>query len=311
MTIAAAFSAFSPVHTARRYPGRVCTHRTRTRCCQNHATIPPIDVSGDSRYDTQAEAIQRWNAAQLAAAGGSQAFLARLGGGVATALSEVYPEEARLLIICGNGRNGEVGLRAAAALVARGHSVCAYYASERLPEPIQRAGVEHVSFIPSTADYYWDVCIDAVLGIGYDGSPVRDTLWVPYEFLTKTKLPVASVDVPSGWDVDTGPRNEDRLTDDFVKPRLLISLGRPKRCAQQFGGALHYVFDWEKTEAGGEKQSDPQLFASNAQSFLGANGEVYGKPGLFEATLYTKRESKRVWVYPDSEEDDELWDELD
>lgn len=191
--------------------------------------------------------------------------------------------------------------------------MCAFHPAERLPDAIVRSGVEHARFIPSTAEYYWDVCVDAVLGIGYDGGIVRDSAWVPFEFVTRTSLPVASIDVPSGWDVDSGPREEDVYTDNFVKPRLLVSCGRPKLCARQFGGALHYVFDWDKFEVGNGsgKQADPELFASNAKSFIGHNGEVYGRPGLFQATLFTKRESKRTWVYPESDDGDDIWDELD
>jgi len=286
------------------------------RCCANkNKNESEADGGDDERYESRADAIARFERAESSAAGGKEAFYSRLGGGIAATLSGVYPEDARMLVLCGRGRNGEIGMRTASALSARGHEVCCYYGGGRLPEPIVRAGVTHVDFVPSTAEYYWDVCVDAVMGIGYDGGDIRDSAFVPFAFVTQTSLPVVSIDVPSAWDVDSGPREVDVRTDDFVKPRLLISLGRPKKCAQHFGGALHYVLDYDgigNSSKNQGKQKEAELFASNARSFIGNNGEDYGRAGMFQATLFTKRESKRSWVYPDSEDAaDDVWDEME
>ncbi|CDF38358.1 unnamed protein product [Chondrus crispus] len=48
--------------------------------------------------------------------------------------------------------------------------------------------------------------------------------------------------------------------------------------------------------------------SSNPFRFEGANGETYGRPGQFNATLYTKNPT-REWV--DIDKHDDLWDELD
>lgn len=240
--------------------------------------------------------------------GGRDAFFTELGDGFASAIAAVYPEGSRILVVCGTGRNGAVGCRAATALAARGFDVSVFLGVEEAPAFLAENGIGHISFVPSTAAYYWDLLVDAVLGLGYDGDDVRDSAWVPYECLLRSHLPIVSVDVPSGWNVDDGPRAIDLRTDDFVKPRLLVSLGKPKTCARRFAGALHYVYDWEKV-ADGERVAE--LFTSNAKEFVGHNGEVYGHPGMFNATLFTKRESKRDWVYPEDDQSGELWDELE
>jgi len=48
-------------------------------------------------------------------------------------------------------------------------------------------------------------------------------------------VPIASVDVPSGWDVELGDTAEVG-----IHPQMLISLTAPKLCAKFFTGK-HYV----------------------------------------------------------------------
>lgn len=55
--------------------------------------------------------------------------------------------------------------------------------------------------------------------------------------LIKSKLPVASIDIPSGWDVEVGPL-EERPS---FKPEVLISLTAPKLCAKKFTGRQHFL----------------------------------------------------------------------
>lgn len=50
------------------------------------------------------------------------------------------------------------------------------------------------------------------------------------------KTPVASIDIPSGWDVEQGDVNALGL-----RPDLLISLTAPKICARKFEGRFHYL----------------------------------------------------------------------
>lgn len=66
--------------------------------------------------------------------------------------------------------------------------------------------------------------------------PVRPNFEAVLSNLSKTTTPVASVDVPSGWDVEKGDTGSLGL-----KPDLLISLTAPKICAKQFQGRFHYL----------------------------------------------------------------------
>jgi hypothetical protein len=50
------------------------------------------------------------------------------------------------------------------------------------------------------------------------------------------QVPIVSVDVPSGWDVEGGPPDEHALD-----PDCLISLTAPKVCSQYFSGRVHLL----------------------------------------------------------------------
>lgn len=75
-----------------------------------------------------------------------------------------------------------------------------------------------------------DIIVDGLFGFSFKGD-VRD----PYkeivnEFL-HTKKPIVSIDIPSGWDVESGPTKELNY-----QPAVLVSLTAPKKCAEHFTG---------------------------------------------------------------------------
>lgn len=49
-------------------------------------------------------------------------------------------------------------------------------------------------------------------------------------------VPVISIDIPSGWDVESGPTSPDCLV-----PSMLISLTAPKPCSRFFSGPHHWL----------------------------------------------------------------------
>jgi len=53
--------------------------------------------------------------------------------------------------------------------------------------------------------------------------------------LKNCKIPICSIDIPSGWEVES-LSNENGL-----KPEMLISLTAPKLCAKNFKGKYHYL----------------------------------------------------------------------
>ncbi|XP_041976152.1 NAD(P)H-hydrate epimerase [Aricia agestis] len=159
------------------------------------------------------------------------------GLSVATAVARVYPPTSHksALIICGPGNNGGDGLVAARHMRLFGYNVAVYY-PKRTPKPLyenlllqcERFGVEILSNLPATNDINtkYNLLVDALFGFSFK-PPVREELKPALDALIDSALPVCSVDIPSGWNVEKGPDSENAL-----KPSLLISLSAPKMCAQ-------------------------------------------------------------------------------
>jgi NAD(P)H-hydrate repair Nnr-like enzyme with NAD(P)H-hydrate epimerase domain len=77
----------------------------------------------------------------------------------------------------------------------------------------------------------WDVVIDALFGFSFKGPP-RPPFDAVLQMLAADRRSgclVASVDIPSGWDVEDGPDG-----DSCIQPDVLISLTAPKLAARHF-----------------------------------------------------------------------------
>ena len=72
--------------------------------------------------------------------------------------------------------------------------------------------------------------MDAIFGFSFSG-PIRAPFDEALPLLINSKLPIISVDIPSGWDVEKG---DDQNTG-FV-PDVLVSLTAPKEGVRGFKG---------------------------------------------------------------------------
>jgi len=75
-----------------------------------------------------------------------------------------------------------------------------------------------------------DVILDAVFGFSFQ-PPVRAPFDSVLALLTQSKLPIVSVDIPSGWDVEKGNELGTGL-----QPDVLVSLTAPKLGVRSFKG---------------------------------------------------------------------------
>lgn len=232
-------------------------------------------------------------------------------------------EAPSVFVVCGSGLNGLIGLHVALELKERGYTPAVHAVEESkhvsFSSICAKNGIDLYDFVSSTLEFYFQVVVDALLGTGFDGGDVRPQFWSVYELLVSTRLAIASVDVPSGWDLKTGPRQIDVTADTFIKPEVLVSLGAPKFGSKMFSGGYHFLAGRHLPQhyfldkgitvpLFPGKEANCVLISSNPFRFQGDNGERYGRPGQYNATLYTKN-PKREWV--DVEEEEELWDEID
>jgi NAD(P)H-hydrate epimerase len=75
-----------------------------------------------------------------------------------------------------------------------------------------------------------NVILDAIFGFSFK-PPVRAPFDYALEFISISRLPIVSVDIPSGWDVESG--NAEGVG---LNPDVLISLTAPKLGVQHFKG---------------------------------------------------------------------------
>ncbi len=79
-----------------------------------------------------------------------------------------------------------------------------------------------------------DVILDAIFGFSFKG-PVRAPFDVALPLISESRLPIVSVDIPSGWDVEKG--NDAGVG---LNPDVLISLTAPKEGVKSFEG-IHFL----------------------------------------------------------------------
>jgi NAD(P)H-hydrate epimerase len=149
----------------------------------------------------------------------------------------------RILVACGPGNNGGDGLVAARHLFHYGYQPTVYYPKQSKNELYQRLKTQLTDLsIPFTSDFpsalaQTDHVVDAIFGFSFAGE-VREPFPAVVEALAKTQVPVLSVDAPSSWDIEEGPRDEG--PGKGFMPPALISLTAPKPLVKKFTGR-HFV----------------------------------------------------------------------
>ncbi|OWA50570.1 NAD(P)H-hydrate epimerase [Hypsibius exemplaris] len=166
----------------------------------------------------------------------------------ATAIAKSYPvpanssDEYRVLVCCGPGNNGGDGLVCARHLQLFGYSPVIFYPKptdkelyRRLVTQCEKMDIEFVKNAPTSHDNSFHLVVDALFGFSFK-PPVRPEFQPIIKFLKDTKIPICSIDIPSGWDVEKGDSDGAGIA-----PALLVSLTAPKLCAKSFHGPHHWL----------------------------------------------------------------------
>ena len=161
-------------------------------------------------------------------------LMTRAGLAVAEAASEFIQLPGPILVLCGKGNNGGDGYITARYLADWGFSVALIPVSgtDELTGDAKRAfddmpkGRVRILELPAEHDFpnlldEMDGVIDAMLGTG-----AKPPLRPPYDWIVKAvnaaKLPVVSIDVPTGLHADTGEG------DTIIRAALTVTMGLPK-----------------------------------------------------------------------------------
>jgi len=93
-----------------------------------------------------------------------------------------------------------------------------------------------VSVDAADLERHYDVVVDAVFGFSFKSGGIRAPFDILLAALRTTKVPVAAIDIPSGWDVERG--DVDHIG---VRPAALISLTAPKLCARYLDPSVRHI----------------------------------------------------------------------
>lgn len=124
-------------------------------------------------------------------------------------LKKHWPDAKRILVLCGAGNNGGDGLVVARLAVEAGLEVRIAYTQEPQIMPARQVWLDcqkleiQKQLVSDSIDFNADVIVDALLGIGFQGTlkPHYVDLIQRVNFSAK---PILALDVPSGLNADTG-----------------------------------------------------------------------------------------------------------
>ncbi|XP_057697981.1 yjeF N-terminal domain-containing 3 [Corythoichthys intestinalis] len=176
---------------------------------------------------------------------GQQQLIEIWGHACALAISKAYPlnslakKQPTVLVICGPEQNGSIGLVCARHLRMFEYEPTIYH-PKRSPHSLhqdftvqcEKMDIPFLSYLPTEVQLIndaYNLVIDAMLGPEDDIVDIKEPYAGILVTLKQVKIPIASVDVPSGWDVEEAGQ-------DGISPEVLISLTAPKKCAMSFSG---------------------------------------------------------------------------
>ncbi|KAJ3729246.1 YjeF N-terminal domain-like protein [Lentinula raphanica] len=162
----------------------------------------------------------------------------------AQALARVYDKKKypNVLVCCGPGNQGGDGLVAARHLGMFGYTATIFMPKPGSKDIYQRLKTQcdnmKIKTIPPSNDTSAlrealtssNVILDAIFGFSFKG-PIRAPFDSALPLLSDSRLPIVSVDIPSGWDVEEG--NVEGVG---LQPDVLVSLTAPKLGVRSFRG---------------------------------------------------------------------------
>ena len=206
----------------------------------NYARLTYMDANLSKLVDDRLMSVPGFSIDQL---------MELAGYGVASAVLEYCKEfgnfgenNKNVLVFCGPGNNGGDGLVAARHLRHFGLLPTVVYPKRsksvlftNLSQQLVDLDIEILDHAPNSAEYSnFGLAIDALFGFSFQG-PSREPYTSIISTLASSQIPVFSVDIPSGWDVNEGDIHHTKFVPDAV-----ISLTAPKLCMKDYSG-VHYV----------------------------------------------------------------------
>ncbi|KAM3656830.1 yjeF N-terminal domain-containing protein 3 [Ammospiza maritima maritima] len=183
---------------------------------------------------------------------GRQQLIEMCGHACAVAVTKAFPlrslrrRQPTLLVACGPAQNGAVGLVCARHLRSFDYEPTIFY-PKRSPDPLHRdfttqcekMDIPFLSYLPTEVQLIndaYNAVVDAVLGAeGTQGTEGTEPCAAILATLRHVRIPIVSLDVPSGWLPGPAGGSGD------ISPDVLVSLAAPKEVARRFRGRRHFL----------------------------------------------------------------------
>lgn len=135
----------------------------------------------------------------------------------------------RVVFFCGGGNNAGDAIVCAGSLTALPHVLipfrdlsqlkgAAAEAYSKFAPRLNICSVDDFDFTPG------DLIVDALLGIGFTGTEIREPVAGALRMMKRSNCPVVAFDLPSGLDGDTG-----KASAETVKADITVTFGLPKQ----------------------------------------------------------------------------------
>ncbi|KAM8926686.1 yjeF N-terminal domain-containing protein 3 [Lycaon pictus] len=256
--------------------GSPCNSHRLTATMSSAARPDPAETPEEQRFLSTEEAAALERELLEDYRFGRQQLVELCGHASAVAVTKVFPlptlsrKQRTVLVVCGPEQNGAVGLVCARHLRVFEYEPTIFYPTRSLDllhrdltTQCEKMDIPFLSYLPTEVSAWWQMggqcpktallpclpsqvqlindayglVVDAVLGPGVQpgeiGGPCTRTLAT----LKLLSIPLVSLDIPSGWDAETGGGDSE----DGLRPDVLVSLAAPKRCAGRFSGRHHFV----------------------------------------------------------------------
>ncbi len=201
----------------------------------------------------------------------SKELMKNAGLAVFKVVKDKISPPAKIAVVCGKGNNGGDGFVVAQVAKRAGYRVECFVTSpksglgEQCLREMQKAIDLNIEVTFSNESNFYgkleslcnfELIVDAILGIGAKGN-VRNEIEKAIDSINKSRVPVISIDVPSGIDTDTGQK-----LNKAVLARHTVTFGFPKPFLFQ-GDGMHHAGIWSIAEIG--YPNELEKAQSNAQ----------------------------------------------
>lgn len=212
--------------------------------------FPEFSAIADNLYSAQAaRKLDQLALDELQGTG--MALMKRAGSAAFGELLQAFGQPSLITVFCGNGNNGGDGYIIAALAAQKKIPVTVYEVGESKKfsrETIQARKFAEQSNVTCTAfdksvQLTEGVLVDALLGIGFSGA-LRGACAEAVNLINGARLPVLSVDIPTGLDANTGAVASEAVKADitvtFVGAKKGLFTGRgPALC----GDVIYHSLD--------------------------------------------------------------------